>query len=377
MNTVIEKRRVPVSMLKPADYNPRKDLKPGDEEYEKLKASVAAYGYVEPIVWNEVTGNIVGGHQRLKVLIADGATEVEVSVVHIEKDADEKSMNIALNAARGEWEPTALADLLDDLQNDGYDLTLTGYTAPEVDDLMSQVYDKELASADFSQPVTESKSLAKSGDLWEFGRHRLLCMKPGAQALATLMDGQTASLLLTEPCEAVPLCAAVLKPGATVYLFHEDADSLLARQQWEDLGAHLSGVCIWIDGQQRKQSMHYSIAHRTVLYGWMPKGNHKWLSDRKQTTLWEGIGGTEPWPPTVMAYAIRTSAARNAIVLALTEKTGSAIIACEKSNRVCLALQSDPFIVDCIIQRYRDAAGTDRDVYVVRDGRRRHVSDIE
>ena len=149
MNTVMNIRKIPVSMLKPAKYNPRKDLKPGDPAYEKIKRSLHDFGYVDPIVWNEVTGNIVGGHQRYKVLKAEGVTEVDCVVVHIDNPQDEKALNIALNNATGDWEPTALADLLMDLQQSGYDLGATGFDAAEVDDLFSQVHDKDVRDDDF------------------------------------------------------------------------------------------------------------------------------------------------------------------------------------------------------------------------------------
>ena len=71
---VIERKHT--ADLIPADYNPRKDLKPGDAEYEKLKRSIEQFGYVEPVIWNKTTGFVVGGHQRLKVLLDMGITEV-------------------------------------------------------------------------------------------------------------------------------------------------------------------------------------------------------------------------------------------------------------------------------------------------------------
>ena len=112
MNTQMNLRRISVEKLKPAKYNPRKDLRPGDPAYEKIKRSLHDFGYVDPVIWNEVTGNIVGGHQRYKVLLAEGVTEIDCVVVHIEDAQAEKALNIALNKAVGEWEPKALADLL-------------------------------------------------------------------------------------------------------------------------------------------------------------------------------------------------------------------------------------------------------------------------
>ena len=144
MNTNLNMQRISIDRLKPAKYNPRKDLKPGDPAYEKIKRSLNTFGYVDPVIWNEVTGNIVGGHQRYKVLVAEGATEIDCVVVHIENPQEEKALNIALNKAVGEWEPVALADLLSDLQQSGYDLGATGFDPAEVDDLFSQVHDKEV-----------------------------------------------------------------------------------------------------------------------------------------------------------------------------------------------------------------------------------------
>ena len=97
MNTQMNLQRIAIEKLKPAKYNPRKDLKPGDPAYEKIKRSLNDFGYVDPVIWNEVTGNIVGGHQRYKVLLAEGAREIDCVVVHIENMQDEKALNIALN----------------------------------------------------------------------------------------------------------------------------------------------------------------------------------------------------------------------------------------------------------------------------------------
>ena len=93
--------------LIPADYNPRKDLKPGDPEYDKLKRSMEQFGYVEPVIWNKSTGRVVGGHQRLKVLMDMGVTEVECVVVEMDEER-EKALNIALNKISGDWDKDKL-----------------------------------------------------------------------------------------------------------------------------------------------------------------------------------------------------------------------------------------------------------------------------
>ena len=92
---VMEIRKVPVKDLKPAKYNPRKDLQPGDPEFEKLKRSVEEFGYVEPILWNQRTGVVVGGHQRLKVLQNLGYTEVDCVILDLDEQK-EKALNLSL-----------------------------------------------------------------------------------------------------------------------------------------------------------------------------------------------------------------------------------------------------------------------------------------
>lgn len=135
----MEIRRVPVSKLNPAAYNPRKDLQPGDAEYQKLARSLDQFGCVEPVVWNERTGNVVGGHQRLKILLAAGETELDVSVVNL-SDADEKALNIALNKIAGEWDRAALTELLQELSADSsIDETLTGFDRGELDSLLADL----------------------------------------------------------------------------------------------------------------------------------------------------------------------------------------------------------------------------------------------
>ena len=143
-------RIMKISDLRPADYNPRQDLQPGDPEYEKIANSFTEFGYVEPVVWNEQTGNVVGGHQRLKILAAQGKTEIEVSVVNMSLH-DEKILNVALNKIGGRWDTSKLTEILQELkEQDG--LEITGFEEWELEALTMQ-YDhiSDLLNEDFSE----------------------------------------------------------------------------------------------------------------------------------------------------------------------------------------------------------------------------------
>lgn len=137
----MEIRRVSIEKLNPAAYNPRKDLRPGDPEYQRLEQSMERYGYVEPIVWNERTGNVVGGHQRLKILIATGAKETDVSVVDL-SPTDEKALNVALNKIDGAWDDDRLTAVLQELSSE-IDLSITGFGQNELDDLFAPLTTSE------------------------------------------------------------------------------------------------------------------------------------------------------------------------------------------------------------------------------------------
>ena len=145
----MEIRTLKEAQLTVADYNPRRDLQPEDAEYQKLRRSIEEFGYVEPIIWNERTGRVVGGHQRLKVLLEQGREDIEAVVVDL-AEKDEKILNVLLNKVKGRWDIGKLADLLQQLDETG-DMEVTGFENWELQSLLMQ-YDhiKDLMEEDFS-----------------------------------------------------------------------------------------------------------------------------------------------------------------------------------------------------------------------------------
>ena len=192
-----EKRNV--NDLIPAKYNPRKDLKPGDKEYEKIKNSITEFGYVDPIIINS-DNTIIGGHQRLKVLRDLGYTEVDCVVIEIDK-TKEKALNIALNKISGEWNVELLKDLIDDLKESNFDIEFTGFDPPELDELFSELHNKDVKEDDFDvDEVLKEPAISRLGDLWLLGRHRLICGDSTAEeTYKLLMDGKKANLTVTDP----------------------------------------------------------------------------------------------------------------------------------------------------------------------------------
>ena len=149
-------QKIPLTKINPAPYNPRLDLQPGDVEYEKIKRSIKEFDLVEPLVWNKQTGNLVGGHQRLKILKEQGITEVDVSVVDL-PESREKALNIALNKVQGDWDFPKLKDLLQEIDTGEFDIGITGFDEDEIEDLIGkfaiQDIDDLLSEIDLSEAV--------------------------------------------------------------------------------------------------------------------------------------------------------------------------------------------------------------------------------
>ena len=403
MNTSMNIRKISVDQLKPAKYNPRKDLKPGDPAYEKIRRSLHEFGYVDPVIWNEVTGNIVGGHQRYTVLVAEGATEIDCVVVHIENKQEEKALNIALNKAVGEWEPVALADLLSDLKISGYDLDITGFDAAEVDDLFSQVHDKDVHDDDCDIDPEQIEPFVQFGDIWMLGKHRMMCGDATSEEdVVRLMDGDSANLVVTDPpynvayesadgkkiqndsmadgqfyeflLAAFRNMAAHMAEGGSAYIFHADTEGLNFRRAFKEAGFHISGVCIWVKNSLVLGRSPYQWQHEPVLFGWLPNGKHRWFSDRKQSTVWnfdkprrsKEHPTMKPIP--LLAYPIKNSSAPNGIVLDLFGGSGSTLMACEQTDRICLTMELDPKYATAIVMRFSNEYGAEN-IRLLRDGK--------
>ena len=190
----MEIKRIPLNQINPAKYNPRKDLKPGDPEYEKLKKSIDEFDLVEPLVMNKRGNVLISGHQRLKILKERGDTETEVSIVDLSPER-ERALNIALNKIRGDWDLPKLSELLKGLDDDLKDIT--GFDAEEIDELLG--FKEEVQEDDFDEEAPK-EPITKPGDLWLLGNHRLLC---GDSTKLTdverLMNGEKANCVITSP----------------------------------------------------------------------------------------------------------------------------------------------------------------------------------
>lgn len=395
----MEIKELPLKELKPAAYNPRKKLKKGDKEYEKIKQSLLKFGYVDPIIVNEDL-TVIGGHQRLTVLKDLDYETAKCVIVKLSKE-DEKALNIALNKITGQWDEALLADLLLDLKESDFNLDLTGFEPPEIDDILSNVHDKELSEDEFDvEEELKKPTVSRHGDIWQLGKHRVICGdSTKAETYKQLLDDRKANLVVTDPPYNVDVEETAgkilndnmsdgdfyqfllsmftqvenhMETDASIYVFHADTEGLNFRKAFKDAGFYLSGCCIWKKNSLVLGRSPYQWQHEPCLYGWKKKGKHQWFSDRKQTTIWEydrpKSSKDHPTmkPIQLMAYPIQNSSMRGTIVLDPFLGSGSTLIAADQTGRVCYGIELDEKFVDVIIKRYIEVTG-DTEVTVQRN----------
>lgn len=406
-------RKFKLSDLNPAKYNPRKMLKPGDKEFEKLKNSIQSFGYVELIVVNEANNNtVISGHQRLAVMKHLGETEAECVVVSM-NEADEKALNIAMNKVTGEWDVDKLAEVMDSLKELDYDLGKTGFEPPEIDQLFSQVHDKNIKDDDFDEDkALEAPAFVEPGDIWLLGRHRLMCGDSTKEEdVKVLMDGKKANACITDPpynCSyeggtgmtimndhwddsekfyqfllaALKNVYEYLADGGALYVFHSDAEKCNFFNATVNAGFHYSTTCIWVKNALVIGRMDYQMRHEPVIYAFKDTAKHKFYGDRKQTTIWEFDKPkksklhptTKPLP--LIAYPMKMSSLENSIVLDLFGGSGSTLMAAEQLNRIACLMELDPKYASAIVRRYAAAVGKTDDIYVIRGGQKLRCDEV-
>lgn len=406
-----ELRMIPVSELKPAAYNPRKKLKPGDKEYEKIKNSIEEFGFADPLVVN-ADMTIIGGHQRLTVAMALGYTEVPCAVVDIDK-VREKALNIALNKITGAWDENLLAELLEDIQSSDFDLGKTGFDPPEIEQLFNQVHDKNVSDDDFDvDKAVEKEAFVQPGDIWKLEKHRLLCGdSTKTEDVQRLMDGQKANACVTDPpyncayqggtgmrimndswsdsekfyqflLAAFKNAYDSLADGGAFYAFHSDAEKVNFYNATVNVGFHYSTTCIWVKDTLVIGRMDYQMRHEPVIYAFKDTARHKFYGDRKQTTVWEfprpkksQLHPTMKTLPLV-AYPIRMSSQENGIILDLFGGSGSTLMAADQLNRIAYLMELDPKYASAIVRRYTAAHGGTDGITVIRNGEEIPCSDV-
>ena len=407
MGKIMEIQTIEISKINPATYNPRLDLKLGDIEYEKIKNSITEFDLVEPLVWNKRTGNLVGGHQRLKVLKEQNIKDVQVSVVDLEP-SKEKALNIALNKVQGDWDLSKLKDLLQELDTGEFDIGITGFDDIEIEDLMTQFYVDD--DKDDEVPEVSEEPITKLGDLYKLGEHRLLC---GDATVITdmdkLMDIVKAKLVFTSPPYNMAadkyqnyndnlksqeyinfnlMAVQNIKRYLEGFLFWNLSYNKNARWEWieifyritKETGLKFLEKIVWDKGHGTPITSNKQLTrqYEDILFAGTEAEIEADLTEAYiGTTLKEysfnkktGKGITNYWrlttnntqtkehsaifPVALPVKAILLMTNTNDIVVDPFGGSGSTLIACQKLNRKCYMMEIDPHYCDVILKRWED-----------------------
>lgn len=332
---------------------------------------------------------IVAGHTRLKAarkiglekvpcIIADDLTPEQIKAYRL---ADNKTADLA------EWDFSALEIELAELESD-FDMSAFGFDISDFEDI------HEITEDEAPEVDEENEPSCKTGDIWNLGKHRLMCGdSTNVSDVEKLMNGDKADLLLTDPpynvayeggtkeklkienddmsdeefqeflISAFENSNIVMKDGASFYIWHSDSEGFNFRSACKNTGWKIRQCLIWVKNSIVLGRQDYQWKHEPCLYGWKDGAAHYFVDDRTQSTVWEfnkplrNMEHPTMKPVDLIARAINNSSRSDNIVLDIFGGSGTTLIACEQLNRKCYMMELDPKYCDVIIKRWENLTG--------------------
>lgn len=405
--TTTDMKLVPIEKLVPYVNNARTH---NASQIMKLRSSLREFGFINPVIIDR-DYNIIAGHGRVMAAREEKIDKVPCVFVDYLTEAQKKAYILADNrmAMDAGWDEQLLKVEIESLQAENFDVSLTGFDEKELSDLFDSEKDAKDDNFDVDKEL-QKPTVTKAGDVWLLGAHKLICGdSTKEETYKTLMGEQKANLVVTDPpynvnyqgsagkikndnlkneqfyhflLDSFTCMEKAMADDASIYVFHADTEGLNFRKAFADAGFYLSGTCIW-----KKQSLvlgrsPYQWQHEPCLFGWKKNGRHQWYSDRKQTTIWEfdkpKKNGDHPTmkPIPLIAYPIRNSSMTNCIVLDPFGGSGSTLIACEQTGRICRTIELDEKYCDVIVKRYIEQAKSAAGVYVIRENKKISYSEL-
>jgi DNA modification methylase len=391
LNRQLTIRRVALDALHPDPANARLH---NEANMAAIKASLARFGQVEPLVVSAATQQIVGGHGRLAAMRSLGWTECDVVEIDL-NSIDSTALAIALNrsAELATWDEETLSKLLASLRDEGA-LDGVGFSDNELNELLAQF---DTATNDVNDVAPEdppADPVSRLGDVWTLGDHRLLCGdSTDPTGFDTVLEGERADLVWTDAPYGVnyvggtedeltienddlqgadlerflraafTATAAACKPGAVWYVAAPSGPNFLPfAQVLADLGVWRQTL-VWVKDALVLGRSDYHYRHEALFYGWTPGAAHQPPPTRDQDTIWEcPRPKASPLHPTtkptaLVVRAIENSSKRGAIVLDGFCGSGTTILAAEQTRRRARGIELDPRYCDVIIKRWQTATG--------------------
>jgi site-specific DNA-methyltransferase (adenine-specific) len=377
-------KEIEISSLIEYENNPRNN----DGAVDAVAESIKQFGFKVPIVIDR-DNVIVAGHTRLKAarkiglekvpcIVADDLTPEQIKAYRL---ADNKTGELA------EWDFSALEIELAEIESD-FDMSAFGFDISDFEDI-HEITEDEVPEVD-----EENEPICKTGDIWNLGKHRLMCGdSTNVSDVEKLMNGDKADLLLTDPpynvayeggtkeklkienddmsdeefqeflISAFENSNIVMKDGASFYIWHSDSEGFNFRSACKNTGWKIRQCLIWVKNSIVLGRQDYQWKHEPCLYGWKDGAAHYFVDDRTQSTVWEfnkplrNMEHPTMKPVDLIARAINNSSRSDNIVLDIFGGSGTTLIACEQLNRKCYMMELDPKYCDVIIKRWENLTG--------------------
>jgi DNA modification methylase len=393
----IQIEQVPIEELRPDSANPRRI---SDQELESLTRSISEFGLVDPVIVRKEDRTVIGGHQRLLAARRLGYKTVPVVFADLSLE-QARLLNIALNKISGSFDQELLARLLIELNEvPELDITLSGFGEDELKKLLKSLKAREkreqLESFDLEEAIKAAQSapVAKRGDIWLLGDHRVVCDdSTDREAVQRLMGGSRAGMAFTDPPYNVnygdhrhsgapqralindnlgkefepfleKACRNILEfTDGAVYICMSSSELHTLQKVFVSAGGHWSTFIIWAKSTFTMGRSDYQRQYEPLLYGWREGVKHHWCGDRNQGDLWHVEKPTaNPLHPTMKPLALIETAIKNSSetgdkVLDLFLGSGSTVIACERTGRICYGMELDPVYVDVTRMRWEAFTG--------------------
>ena len=377
-----------------------------DEQVAQIAASVREFGWTNPILVDGQSG-IIAGHGRLAAARKLGLAEVPVIVLDHLSDAQKKALVIADNklASNAGWDDEMLRLELGDLQEMGFDATLTGFSTDELDALLNVIEGTDGLTDEDDVPEAPDEPTTRLGDVWILGKHRLMCGdSTSIDAVEKLMNGSLADLVVSDPpygvnyadknkslnsmnkgnrnqtpikndhlkdgaledffLGAFSAIFIAIKPGAPFYIFApQGGEQMMMMMMMQKASLPVRHELIWVKNNHVLGRADYHYKHEPVLYGWKEGAGHPWYGERSKFSIWNVNKPTQSKlhptmkPVELLEIPINNSSKGQDVVLDLFGGSGSTLIACEKTARQCRMMELDPKYCDVIVKRWQEFTG--------------------
>lgn len=410
MITTKEMKLVDIEKLVPYVNNARTH---SQDQINKLRSSIREFGFINPVIIDKDYG-VIAGHGRIMAAKEEGIKEVPCVFADHLNEAQKKAYILADNrmALDAGWDEELLRVEIESLEDYGFNVELTGFSTEELSSLFDLGVEAEEDDFDIEGELNKP-TFSKEGDIWTLGRHKVIC---GDSTLGDTFEKLLGETKVNLVCTDAPYFVELknksgtikndnlndkeayeflmkvftnfkdaMAKDASIYEFYATMKARVFYDAFEDAGFKVGAGLIWKKPRAPFMRTDWKFNMEPIIFGWRKDGKHNWYGDQKQTAVFEfdgikdsekeGCGHPSSKPVPLIAYLIKQSTQTNGLVLDGFLGSASTLIACEELNRICYGIEIEPKFVDVAVKRYLNLVGSDKDISLLRDGKKYKYED--